>query len=750
MKYMHKSQAIADASEHFQLRGIREGILILSQNRCRLILKCSTINFELMSEEQQSVIFDIYQDLLNSLDAPAQVLIRIRRHHPSESSALSSTPDDKKQRLQFEQSELIKNMAQRNKVLTRSFYLVISHEQPETDFSAAAWQLKLKAQMIEQNLLKLGIKAETLKDGEIEELLFESFNPLGGAETPKPLNKNMSLREVDWLQSVGYESLEEEVDRLRINGKYAQTLVIKNYPLATDANCLSELINFDGDADISYHMEPVDSLFALEQLNRKITELESQKRSQLKSGRLLTPQITDPLDSALSLRAKLLRNQEMLFQLAVYVTVFAQNKEDLLAASQRLRNRLAGRLFIAEAAKYQQLAAWEAGLPLGLNNLAEIKRNFDTSSLSLTFPFRSLELIEPGGILYGLNKANDSLVMIDRFALPNANSVIFAQSGAGKSYTMKLELLRHYLKGVKVIVIDPENEYQNLCEALGGNYLEISRASRKTLNPLQVGDGQELPARALKEKLPAIMQIIELMVEELNADQKAALDKALLQTYKKKSQPLVADLQKALKREKQNQLCSRLEKFVGGSLSEMFASPTNISLDNPLTVFNIQHVDESLRPLVMMIIANFVNEQVLNKPAKRLLVIDEAWLLLRHKSAKDFLNALIRRARKYYLGVALISQQVADFYEGGEASALIAQTSLRILLRQDSTQIKAVGDQLNLSDYERKFLLTCAKGEALIIADNQHVAAKILASPSEHPLITTDPEEIYGKRGGDG
>ena len=378
----------------------------------------------------------------------------------------------------------------------------------------------------------------------------------------------------------------------------------------------------------------------LEQLNRKITELESVKRSQLRSGKLLTPQITDPLDSALSLRAKLLRNQEMLFQLAVYITVFAENKQDLLAISQRLKNRLAGRLFIVEAAKYQQLPAWEAGLPLGLNNLPEIKRNFDTSSLALTFPFRSLELIEPDGILYGLNKANDSLVMIDRFALPNANSVIFAQSGAGKSYTMKLELLRHYLKGVKVIVIDPENEYQSLCEALDGNYLEISRASQKTLNPLQIGSGQELPAKALKEKLPAIMQIIELMVEGLDADQKAALDKALLQTYKKKSQPLLADLQQALKQEKQDRLCSRLEKFVSGSLSEMFANPSNISLDNPLTVFNIQHVDESLRPLVMMIIANFVNEQVLNKPAKRLLVIDEAWLLLRHKSAKDFLNAL--------------------------------------------------------------------------------------------------------------
>ena len=744
MKYIHKSQATVDISEQFKLKEIKEGILVLSQNRCRLILRCSTINFELMSEQQQSVVFSIYQDLLNSLDAPAQVLIRIRRHRPSENPTPSSNSDDKMQRLQLEQSALIKNMMQRNKVLTRSFYLIISHEQLENDFAAAAWQLKLKAQMIERHLLKLGIKAETLKESEME-LLFESFNPLDRAENLKSLNKNMSLESLDCLQLIGYERLEEGVDHLRINDKYVQTLVIKNYPLATDANCLSELINFDGDADISYHMEPIDSLFALEQLNRKITELESVKRSQLKYGKLLTPQITDPLDSALSLRAKLLRNQEMLFQLAVYITVFAESEEDLLATSQRLKNRLAGRLFIAEVAKYQQLPAWESGLPLGLNNLAEIKRNFDTSSLALTFPFRSLELIEPDGILYGLNKANDSLVMIDRFALPNANSVIFAQSGAGKSYTMKLELLRHYLKGVKIIVIDPENEYQSLCEALDGDYLEISRASKKTLNPLQVGSGQELSTKALKEKLPAVLQIIELMVEGLDADQKASLDKALLQTYKKKSRPLLADLQKALKKDKQDQLCNRLEKFVQGSLSEMFANPTNISLDNPLTVFNIQHVDESLRPLVMMIIANFVNEQVLNKPVKRLLVIDEAWLLLRHKSAKDFLNALIRRARKYFLGVALISQQVADFYEDGEASALIAQTSLRILLRQDSTQIKAVGDQLNLSDYERKFLLTCAKGEALIIADNQHVAAKILASPSEHPLITTDPEEIYGQ-----
>ena len=745
MKYIHKSEAVVDAAEQFPLKAIRGGMLILAQNRCRLILKCSTINFELMSEEQQAVVFSVYQDLLNSLDSPCQVLIRIRRYRPADKPPPAGPSDGKKAALHFDQDRLIKNLSQKNRVLSRSFYLVISHEQADGDLSAAAWQLRLKAQAISQHLLKLGIKAEALASEAAAGLLFASFNPLSKAKEPELPNTNMSLKGNDLLQLTGYERLEERVDRLKINDGYARTLVIKGYPLATDANCLSELVNFDGDADISYHMEPVDSLYALEQLNRKITELESVKRSQLKDGKLLTPQVTDPLDSALSLRAKLLRNQEMLFQLSVYITVLAKNEEDLSAASQRLKSRLAGRLFIAETAKYQQLPAWEASLPLGLNNLDETKRNFDTSALCLTFPFRSLELIEEGGILYGLNKANDSLVMIDRFALPNANSVIFAQSGAGKSYTMKLELLRHYLKGVKIIVIDPENEYESLCQALGGDYLEISKAGSKSLNPLQVSSGQEISSKALKEKLPAIIQILELMAEGLDADDKAALDKALLTIYRQQSQPLLGDLQKALRKEKQAKLCARLEKFVSGSLSEIFSSPTNVSLNNPLTVFNIQHVDESLRPLVMMIIANFVHEQVINQPAKRLLVIDEAWLLLRHQSAKDFLNALIRRARKYYLGVALVSQQVADFYEGREASALIAQTSLRILMRQDSTQIKAVGDQLGLSDYERKFLATCAKGEALIIAGNQHVAAKILASANEHPLITTDPSEIHGQ-----
>ena len=733
MKYLSKSEEVVSSFDQIKLRGVSDNILSLDDNRHCIVLKCSTINLELMSLEQQTAILSIYEDFLNSLDGSCQILVQIRGR---KADNLGSDG------LEEEDGGSSNDLIRTKLVMSRNFYLIIKHEQTETNSTAADWHLKLRAQIAQQNLHKLGVKAKILENLEIIRLLRGSLNPLNSQNGD--ITGRQALGRTDLLKTVSYDDLVEATDHLRINGIYTQVLAIRNYPLAADSDCLAELINFDADIDISYHIEPANTLFALEQLNRKIAELESQKRSQLKSGRLLTPQITDPLDSALSLRAKLARNQETLYQLSIYIAVFAGTREEMESNAKRLKNVLAGRLFATEVMKYQQLPAWEACQSIATNGPPEAKRNFDTSSLALTFPFRSLEMIDENGILYGLNKANNSLVMVDRFSLPNANSVIFAQSGAGKSYTMKLEILRLIKKGVRVIVIDPENEYKAVCQALAGNFLQISKDSSQTLNPLQIETSEdESSHKHLKEKLPAIMQILELMAEGLDADQRAALDQALLKTYKQKPQPLLADLQQILKRQKQTSLCTRLEKFVSGSLSDIFAFPTNIDLNSRLTVFNIQHVDESLRPLVMMIIANFVNSQVFDKPEKRLLVIDEAWLLLQHRAAKDFLNALIRRARKYYLGVALISQQVADFYQGKQASALIAQTSLRILLRQDSTQIRAIAEQLALSEYEQKFLLTAAVGEALIIADNQHVVANILATSSEHPLITTNPSELY-------
>jgi len=383
-------------------------------------------------------------------------------------------------------------------------------------------------------------------------------------------------------------------------------------------------------------------------------------------------------------------------------------------------------------------------LPRGQDVLSQ-KRNLDSSSAALTFPFMSSELVQESGILYGVNKSNNSLVILDRFSLNNANSIVFAQSGSGKSYATKVEILRQLMQGVKVIVIDPEREYKRLAESVNGTYIKLSAKSRQKINPFDL-DMTHHKASDLAEHAQDLTEVISLMAEGLSSREKAAVDKAILQIYKnvKTEPPLLEDLYKQLLSTGfQDKLCERLEKYISGSLADVFNSQTNIELKNRLVIFDIKDMPESLRQIMMMIISNFVSSQVKAKPVKRLLVIDEGWLLLQHEESARFVSGLVRRARKYYLGVSIISQQANDFLKSDYGRAIASQSSLRILMRQDTTTIKNVVSEFHLSEYEENFLLTCDKGEALVIADQNHVAIKIVASEKEHPLITTNPSELY-------
>lgn len=371
------------------------------------------------------------------------------------------------------------------------------------------------------------------------------------------------------------------------------------------------------------------------------------------------------------------------------------------------------------------------------------------------------------GILYGINKSNNSLVIVDRFSLNNANSIVFAQSGSGKSYTEKVEILRQLMQGTKVIVIDPEREYQQLAKSVNGTYIKLSAKSKEKINPFDFSTVSS-SAIDLAEHTQDLTEIISLMVGGLNSDEKAAVDKALLLTYKQfgwllkekevklkkkkdnrgrkpkaREYPLLKDFYRTLKQMKQKHLAAKLEKFVKGSLSSVFDSQTNIKLDNRLIVFDIKDLNESLRQIMMMVVANFVSTQVKQNPTKRILVIDEGWLLLQHEESARFVAGLTRRARKYYLGVTIISQQANDFLSSDYGRAIASQSSLRVLMKQDTTTIKKVASEFNLSEYEQHFLLTCDRGEALIVADQNHVAVKVVASEKEHPLLTTDPREIY-------
>lgn len=560
-------------------------------------------------------------------------------------------------------------------------------------------------------------------------------------ERPKELA--FSFGEQDQVDRLSYEGLEEQADHLVIDGQYMRTLFISGYPFVASSGWLDSLIHFNHSADIAYHIHEVDALLALPKLHRKITELESTRRSMMRKGAIVGSEITDPLESAIELRDKIQRGQEKLFQMSVYVNLRADSLDELNKVTKMLENALAARLFSIKTARHQQLEGLQSILPRGEDELNQ-KRNLDSSSAALAFPFMSSELVQENGILYGVNKSNNSLVILDRFSLHNANSIVFAQSGSGKSYATKVEILRQLMQDTKVIVIDPEREYKNLAESVNGTYVKLSAKSKEKINPFDLATTSHT-MNDLSEHAQDLTEVISLMAEGLSAREKAAVDKAILKIYAsaKKESPLLEDLYAELKDLGQLQLRERLEKYISGTLAHVFNAQTNIKLDNRLVIFDIKDLPESLRQIMMMIIANFVQNTVKAKPEKRLLVIDEGWMLLEHEESARFVSGLVRRARKYYLGVSIISQQANDFLHSEYGRAIASQSSLRILMKQDTTTIKGVVSEFNLSEYEESFLLTCGRGDALLIADQNHVAVRVIASPKEHPLITTNPAELY-------
>jgi len=601
--------------------------------------------------------------------------------------------------------------------------------------------------------------------------LFVSYPKKNHKKTKKAeiLKKTFEFNygEQDQVDLISYSGLEENASYIQIGDKFIKTLFISGFPYIANTGWLNMLINFNHNIDISYHIEQISANLALPKLERKITELESTKRAMVRNGQVIGSEVTDPLESAVDLKRKIQRGQEKLFQISIYMAITAGSLNELKRLTTILETVLSTGLFYIKNATFQQLEGLQSILPRGENKLAQ-KRNLDSSSAALTFPFISSELVQESGILYGINKSNSSLVIIDRFSLNNANSIIFAQSGSGKSYTAKVEILRQLMQGTKVIVIDPEREYKQLAASVNGTYIKLSAKSKEKINPFDFSSSSYNKENDLSEHIQDLTEIVSLLLGGgLTAEEKAAVDRAIIQTYKEhgfslnssykpkenrdkrgrkpkdKTYPLLSDFYKVLKGMKQKSLCNKLERFVKGSLSTVFDSQTNIELNNRLIIFDIKDLSESLRQIMMLVIANFVNSQVKSNPQKRILVIDEGWMLLEHEESARFISGLVRRARKYYLGVTLITQQANDFLSSEYGRAIASQSSLRVLMRQDTTTINKVTDEFRLSEYESNFLTTSGKGEALIIADQNHVAVKIVASEKEHPLLTTDPKEIY-------
>lgn len=555
--------------------------------------------------------------------------------------------------------------------------------------------------------------------------------------------------------------IEIDFKDLRVNSNFYRTYFVSNYPRFVESNWLEPLISFDHSLFISMFIYPTESKGVLDDLKRKIAEMEATIQTDVERGRQIDPSVQLALDDSQALQEQLVKGVERFFQFSLYVTVPSTQKEELNSTAKLVESTLASLSITAKPTTLQMEDGFRSTLPLG-QDLLNLTHNMDTTSLATTFPFASSELTANEGIMYGINEHNDSLILFDRFSLENANSVVFAKSGAGKSYFVKLEALRSLMFGTEILVLDPENEYLNLCNAVGGEYINFSATGAVKINPFDlslVADEKE-GENELGRKILSLTGFLKLVVGALDPTEAALLDRALKQTYRLKGitddpktqhlpPPLMEDLYKVLIGMEEKvalDLAARLERFIKGSLTGIFSSPSNINLSNSFTVFSIRDLPDQLRPLAMYMILEYIWTKVRTKLKKRLLIVDEAWYMMRNEDSANFLVDIAKRSRKYYLGVTTITQDVEDFLEGVRGKEIISNSSIQVLLKQAPASIDKIGQVFNLSEGEKRLLLSDGVGQGLFFAGNTHVAMRVVASPEEHELITSNPAELLARQ----
>ncbi|HSW89520.1 MAG TPA: ATP-binding protein [Patescibacteria group bacterium] len=564
---------------------------------------------------------------------------------------------------------------------------------------------------------------------------------------------------VSILDIIAPEAIEVDFTYQHINSTFTRTLFISGYPRSVPANWLSPLITFPHAMDISMYIFPVDSAKILQDLRRKITEMEAELSSDLKNGKIGNIDTEIKLEDARTIQEQLAKGAERFFQFGLYITITSDSLEDLDRTTKQVQSTLGSLLIISKKATLQMEEGFKTTLPTGVDKLSFV-RNMDTTSLATTFPFTSSELTMEEGIVYGINEHNDSLVIFDRFSMENANMVVFAKSGAGKSYAIKLEAYRQMMFDTDVIVLDPEHEYEDLCKTVSGEYVNFTFDSPIKINPFDLSAVFEEGQNELGQKILSLHTLLRIMMGEMTPQEDAILDRAIVGAYKSKGitpepatqsnePPLLEDLYKVLigmeTNEAQN-LAARLEKFVRGSFRGIFDQKSNFSITNHFTVFSVKELEEALRPIAMFIILDFVWTRVKKELKKRVLVIDEAWYFMKHGDSASFLHSLAKRARKYYLGITTITQDVEDFLGNEYGKAIVTNSSIQLLMKQSSAAVPKLSEVFFLSEGERRLLLAADVGEGLFFAGQNHIAIRVIASDKEHAVITTNPQEIIAKQ----
>jgi conjugal transfer ATP-binding protein TraC len=568
-------------------------------------------------------------------------------------------------------------------------------------------------------------------------------------------------------------SLEIDSGYIRIGKRFAKTIYVYGYPRQVFTGWLSPIINLDEIIDISIFIYPVESRVVLENLRKKVGQLEASYTINQEKGKVRDPGLEAAIQDAEELRDKIQVGEERFFRFSLYMTMYADSLEDLTQVSRKIEGIFGQSLVYTKPATMQMEQGFNSTSPLATDQL-QISRNMNTGALSTSFPFTSAELSRNEGILYGLNRHNNGLVLFDRFSLENANMVVFAKSGAGKSFAIKLEALRSLMMGTEVIVIDPENEYKTLCEAVGGSYLRLSLASSTRINPFdlpQVFD-QEDADNALQANIISLHGLLRLMMggatvnnttgatlsTPLTPAEEADLDVAIINTYARAgitkdplthsaTPPTMNDLYNTLASMTGNgpALAQRLRQYTTGTFSGIFSEQSNVELGNQFLVFNIRDLEDELRPVGMYIVLNYIWNKVKSDRRKRLLIVDEAWQLMKYDDSANFMFSLAKRARKYFLGLTTISQDVEDFLSSKMGRAVVANSSLQLLLKQAPSAIDIVAETFKLTSQERNSLSQFPVGEGLFFAGLNHVIIRILASETEAQLISTNPQQTQAQ-----
>jgi len=584
----------------------------------------------------------------------------------------------------------------------------------------------------------------------------ENSNPEMDSQTKQFLKGQNSLRDL-----ISPASLLIDPRYAQLGSQYTRTLYIITYPRYLTAGWFAPIISLDYSMDISIYLYPMDSSRILKILKTRVTRFKAQIMQNREKGKTRDPMLETAYQDAENLRDELLQGTERFFQVGIYITIYADSFKKLKQYANEVDNMLQNKMVYSKPAFFQSEQAFKTSLPM-LKDQIQVLTNLNTAPLSTTFPFISATISSNKGILYGINRHNNSLVLFDRFSMENANEVIFGKSGAGKSYLAKLEILRNLILGITIYVIDPEEEYSYLTEAAGGTFVKVSLSSEQHINPFDLPEPQEDedPEDLLRSNIAELMTMLKLMLEGenkediLTAEEEAILDKGLYETYatkdiipgkdyRNKPIPTLSDLESVLgNMDGGGDLAIRLSKYTTGSFAGFINQQTNIELENQLIVFNTRDMEDELQPLAMFLVTHHIWKRIRRELKKRVLIVDEAWVLMKNQETASFMFSMAKRARKYYLGLTTITQDIEDFLNSEYGQSILTNSSLQILLKQSPASIDLIKETFYLTEEEKYLLLESDVGEGIFFAGRKHAAIKVVASYSEDQIITSDPEEL--------